>query len=106
LGLIERSSSRLVCQLFKNDPQRPPRELQLATHPGTLIAFNGDKLWHAVTPLGPGEERASLTLEYVTDPSVHPAKRLFSNLKHAFAYLGLKAVFGRAGWAKAAGSGR
>src|SRR4029453_13089846 len=61
LGLIERSSSRLVCQLFKNDPQRAPVELQLATHPGTLILFNGDKLWHAVTPLGDGEERVSLT---------------------------------------------
>ena len=95
LGLIERSSSRLVCQLFKNDPQRQPRELQLATHPGTLIAFNGDKLWHSVTPLGADEERVSLTLEYVTDPSMHPAKRLFSNLKDAFAYFGLKAVFGR-----------
>ena len=95
LGLIERSSSRLVCQLYKNDPQRAPVELQLATDPGTLILFNGDKLWHAVTPLGEGEERVSLTLEYVTDPSMHPVKRLFSNLKDAFAYFGFKAVFRR-----------
>ena len=93
LGLIERSSSRLVCQLFKNDPQRAPVELQLATHPGTLILFNGDKLWHAVTPLGDGEERVSLTLEYVTDPSMHPLKRVFSNLKDAVAYFGFRAVF-------------
>jgi hypothetical protein len=96
LGLIERSSSRLVCQLFKNDPARQPVELQLATHPGTLIAFNGDKLWHSVTPLQSGEERVSLTLEYVTDPSMHPAKRLFSNLKDAFAYFGFRTVFRRA----------
>jgi hypothetical protein len=95
LGLIERSSSRLVCQLYKNDPQRAPVELQLATDPGTLILFNGDKLWHAVTPLGQGEERVSLTLEYVTDPSMHPVKRLFSNLKDAFAYFGFRAVFRR-----------
>lgn len=96
VGLIERSSSRLVCQLYKNDPQgRPPVELQLATHPGTLVAFNGDKLWHSITPLGEGEERVSLTLEYVTDPSMHPVKRLFSNLKDAFAYFGLRAVFRR-----------
>jgi hypothetical protein len=95
LGLIEQSSSRLVCQLFKNDPARRPVELQLATHPGTLIVFNGNKLWHSVTPLGEGEERVSLTLEYVTDPSMHPAKRLFSNLKDAFAYFGFKAVFRR-----------
>ena len=37
------------------------------------------------TPLGDNEERVSLTLEYVTDPSMHPLKRLFSNLKDAFA---------------------
>ena len=98
IGLIERSSSRLVCQLFKGDPRgRPPVELRLATHPGTLVAFNGDKLWHAITPLGDNEERVSLTLEYVTDPSMSAFKRLFSNLKDSFAYFGLKTVFtGRA----------
>jgi hypothetical protein len=95
LGLIERSSSRLVCQLYKKDPSRTPVELQLATHPGTLILFNGDRLWHAVTPLGEAEERVSLTLEYVTDPSMHPVKRLVSNLKDAFAYFGFRAVFRR-----------
>ena len=94
-GLIERSSSRLVCQPFKRDPTRPPVEVQLATDPGTFILFNGDTLWHAITPLGEGEERVSLTLEYVTDPSMHPVKRLFSNLKDAVAYFGFRAVFRR-----------
>ena len=93
LGLVERSSSRLVCQLFKNVPGRRPVELRLATHPGTLVVFNGDKLWHAVTPLGEGEERVSLTLEYVTDPTMSPVKRLVSNLKDAFAYFGVRQVF-------------
>ena len=93
LGLVERSSSRLVCQLFKNDPSRAPVELRLATHPGTLVLFNGDTLWHAVTPLGEGEERVSLTLEYVTDPAMSPLRRLLSNLKDAFAYFGLRQVF-------------
>ena len=95
LGLIERSSSRLVCQPFKKDPARAPIEVRLATHPGTFILFNGDKLWHAITPLGEGEERVSLTLEYVTDPSMHPMKRLFSNLKDAVAYFGFRTVFRR-----------
>jgi hypothetical protein len=94
VGLIERSSSRLVCQLFKDDPRgRPIVERRLATYPGTLVAFNGDKLWHAITPLGDNEERVSLTLEYVTDPSMSAFKRLFSNLKDSFAYFGLKTVF-------------
>ena len=96
VGLVERSSSRLVCQLFKGDAGRAPVELQLTTHPGTCILFNGDKLWHAVTPLGEDEERVSLTLEYVTDPSMHPLKRVFSNLKDAVAYFGFNAVFRRA----------
>jgi hypothetical protein len=94
VGLIERSSSRLVCQLFKDDPRgRPIVERRLATYPGTLVAFNGDKLWHAITPLGDNEERVSLTLEYVTDPSMSAFKRLFSNVKDSFAYFGLKTVF-------------
>jgi hypothetical protein len=57
------------------------------------VAFNGDNLWHAITPLGEHEERVSLTLQYVTDPSMSAMKRLFSNLKDAFAYFGLKTVF-------------
>ena len=94
LGLIERSSSRLVCQLHRRTPDRTPVELSLATEPGTLVLFNGDTLWHAVTPLGPGEERVSLTMEYVTDPTMHPWRRFMSNMKDAIAYFGLQAVFG------------
>ncbi len=94
VGLIERSSSRLVCQPFKEEPTREPRELRLATEPGTLVFFNGDRLWHAVTPLGEGEERVSLTLEYVTDPSMSPVKRFVSNMKDAIAYFGFRTVFG------------
>jgi alkylated DNA repair dioxygenase AlkB len=95
LGLIERSSSRLVAQLHKRNPARPPVEVRLATDPGTLVLFNGDRLWHAITPLGEGEERVSLTLEYVTDPGMTPARRFVSNMKDAVAYFGFRAVFGR-----------
>jgi hypothetical protein len=94
LGLIERSSSRLVCQLHRGAPDRQPEELGLVTRPGTLVLFNGDRLWHAVTPLGPGQERVSLTMEYVTDPSMQPWRRFISNMKDAIAYFGLRTVFG------------
>lgn len=93
VGLIERSSSRLVCQLYKNVPGRTVEERALTTHPGTFIFFNGDKLWHAITPLGEHEERVSLTLEYVTDPSMSPVKRFVSNMKDAIAYFGFRRVF-------------
>jgi hypothetical protein len=82
-----------VCQLYRGDPARATEERQLATDPGTLVLFNGDKLWHAITPLGQGEERVSLTLEYVTDAAMNPVLRLFSDLKDAFAYFGLRQVF-------------
>lgn len=94
LGLIERSSSRLVCELHRGVPDRETVEMSLATDPGTLVLFNGDRLWHAVTPLGPGEERVSLTMEYVTDPSMHPWRRFISNMKDGIAYFGLRTVFG------------
>lgn len=96
VGLIERSSSRLVCQPFKRVPGRAPVELRLATEPGTLVLFNGDTLWHAISPLGAGEERVSLTLEYVTDPAMRPLQRLVSNMKDAIAYFGFRSVFRRA----------
>lgn len=94
VGLIERSSSRLVCQPFRRRPDREPLELRLATEPGTLVLFNGDQLWHAITPLGEGEERVSLTLEYVTDTRMSPVKRLVSNVKDSVAYFGFRSVFG------------
>ncbi|HJU06595.1 MAG TPA: 2OG-Fe(II) oxygenase [Nitrospiraceae bacterium] len=95
MGLIDRSPScRLVCQLYKDDPTRQMKELTLATAPGTMVIFNGDKLWHAVTPLGEGEERVALTMEYVTNQEMGRINRLYSNLKDAFGYFGLKALLG------------
>ena len=48
VGLIERSSSRLVCQLYRDVSGRTPVDLDLKTDPGTVVLFNGDKLWHAI----------------------------------------------------------
>lgn len=93
LGLVDRSTSRLECRLHTKEPGRDIQEMSFLTDPGLLIFFNGDKLHHAVSPLGDGEERIVLTLEYVTDPTMSPAKRWFSNLKDAFGYFGLPALF-------------
>jgi hypothetical protein len=96
MGLIDRSPScQLVCQLYKGDPTRDMRELRLSTEPGTMVIFNGDKLWHAVTPLGEGEERVALTMEYVTNQDMGAFNRFYSNLKDAFAYFGLKTLWKR-----------
>ena len=97
LGMVDRSTHcKLVCDLFKDDPAKETQHLELITEPGDMVIFNGDKLWHAVTPLAEGEERVALTMEYVTNPEMGRFKRLYSNLKDSFAYFGLKTVFKRA----------
>ncbi|NKB82559.1 MAG: 2OG-Fe(II) oxygenase [Nitrospirales bacterium] len=95
LGLVDRSTSQLVCRLHTKDPQREITELSLRTDPGSLVFFNGDRLYHAVTPLGEAEERIVLTLQYVTDPHMGTAKRWFSNMKDAVGYFGWSALFRR-----------
>jgi len=97
MGLVARSTKcKLVCELFKDDPVKSSRKLELITEPGDLVVFNGSKLWHAVTPLGEGEERISLTMEYVTDTDMGTFKRIYSSLKDSVAYFGIRAVIKQA----------
>ena len=96
VGLVERSEHcRLVARLCKDSPNREIRETRVPMPPGAMVVFNGDKLWHAVTPLGEGEERIILTLQYVTNQEMGPFKRVFSNLKDAVAYFGPAALVRR-----------
>jgi hypothetical protein len=95
IGLVQRSASELVCQLYHHDKTRETVELRLKTDPGTLVVFNGDKLWHCVTPSAEGDDRVVLSLEYVTDRSMGFLPRLVSNVKDAVAYFGIKALFRR-----------
>jgi hypothetical protein len=93
IGLVERSEHcRLVARVRKHGETEEIREARIPMDPGTVVLFNGDKLWHAVTPLGKGEERIILTLQYVTNQEMGPFKKLFSNLKDAFAYFGPAAL--------------
>lgn len=89
IGLVERSDHcRLVARVRTKGQAEEIRETRIPMGPGAVVLFNGDRLWHAVTPLAEGEERIVLTLQYVTNQAMGPAKRLFSNLKDAFAYFG------------------
>jgi len=95
IGLLDHSTSRLACRLHTKDPSKETKELSLETKPGSFIFFNGDKLHHAVTPLGHDEERIVLTLQYVTNPEMGRFNRWFSNMKDAVGYFGLSALFRR-----------
>lgn len=93
VGLVQDSASRLQCRLHTRQPDRAPRDLEVATTPGAMVIFNGDKVYHGVSPAAAGDRRVVLTLEYVTSREMGRAQRLFSNLKDAFAYFGIKSLF-------------
>lgn len=97
IGLVDESSCRLEYELFRDDPARETITASVALEPGTVVAFNGDRLYHRVTPSAPGENRIALTLEYVTSHRMHPWRRFISNMKDAIAYFGFRQVFSRSG---------
>lgn len=92
-GLVQDSSSRLLCRLHTRRPGHPPVEMAVATEPGSMVIFNGDRVYHGVSPSREGERRVVLTMEYVTSREMGRAQRLFSNLKDAFAYFGIRALW-------------
>lgn len=94
-GLVDRSSCRLEFELYRGRTDRPSEHHSIALKPGTFVIFNGDKLWHRVTPAGENEERIVLTLEYLTTAQMSSVGRFVSNMKDAIAYFGFRQVFNR-----------
>jgi hypothetical protein len=93
VGLVQDSASQLLCRLHTRRPDRTPVDLAVVTEPGSMVVFNGDKVYDGVSPSRPGDRRVVLTLEYVTSREMGRAKRLFSNLKDAFAYFGVRSLW-------------
>ena len=93
IGFIDESSSKLLCHLHTRNKSRAPEKLELKVSPGTAVLFNGDKVWHAVTPTAEGERRFIVSMQYVTNGEMNPFMRFVSNMKDSIAYFGLKKVF-------------
>ena len=91
-GLVQDSTSRLQCRLHTRRPGRTPVDLAVATHPGSMVIFNGDKVYHGVSPSQDGDRRVVFTMEFVTSREMGRFQRLFSNLKDAFAYFGIRTL--------------
>jgi alkylated DNA repair dioxygenase AlkB len=96
LGVVDQSSCRLDYELHTREPGVAVVPGSLQIPPGGLVFFDGDKLRHRITPLAADEMRVSLTFEYVTDPAMHPWRRVISNMKDAVAYFGFRQVFRQA----------
>ena len=93
VGLVQDSSSRLLCRLHTRQPGRAPRDLAVVTTPGSMVIFNGDKVYHGVSASEAGDRRVVLTLEYVTSREMGRLQRALSNLKDAFAYFGVRSLW-------------
>jgi hypothetical protein len=93
IGLQDRSSSKLLCQLHTRNKGHEVVKLELQVKRGMLVLFNGDKVLHSVTPVKAGESRHIITMQYVTNPEMNPLMRFVSNMKDAIAYFGFKGVF-------------
>jgi hypothetical protein len=61
--------------------------------PGSLVVFNGDTVYHSVTPSRAGDRRVVFTMEYVTSREMGRGRRAWSNLKDAFAYFGVRTLW-------------
>lgn len=89
LGMIQDSmSSKLICYPGSNKLNRRKNPIEVLTHPGTLVIFDGDSLWHEVTPLAENERRVILTMEFVTDNRMTRLNRFISHLKDRLLYFG------------------
>ena len=96
VGFKDDSSSRLLCHLHTRQPGHAVEKLELKMTPGMLVLFNGDKVYHSVTPVKAGETRYVVSMQFVTCGEMNPLMRFISNMKDAVAYFGLRGVF-RAG---------
>lgn len=93
LGVIDDSSCALEYELYTRNEHKADEAHAVRYPPGALVAFDGDKLRHRVTPARDNELRVSLTFEYVTNPNMWASKRFISNMKDAVAYFGMRQVF-------------
>ncbi|HEX4997666.1 MAG TPA: hypothetical protein VFY29_05550 [Terriglobia bacterium] len=56
------------------------------------MLFEGARVYHTVTPLGPGEERVVLSMTFCTDPATTSLLNLQRRFKDS-AYFGLRAIW-------------
>lgn len=95
LGLVDQSSCDLVCELYTKCKGKKTETHKVRLKPGDFVLFNGDRLWHMVTPLGANEERVVMTMEFVTNTDMTRINRAINNIKDAVTYFGWGSLFGK-----------
>jgi len=93
-GLVDRSSSVLEAVTFLKTPGRRPVRRLIRVDPGMLIFFCGTNVWHRVTPLARGEERATFSFVYVKENShPHGWDKLYLQFVNTLLYFGPLSLF-------------
>ena len=92
-GVVNRTTSQVQFQLFRNHPEQPMRDLMVSMTEGSLVFFCGAKAHHRVTPLGKNEERVTYSFAYVREGKRLTGFRRFKeNIKDAALYFGPRAI--------------
>ena len=89
IGLVDDSTSRLECRLSGG------RRLALATPPGSLTVYNGSRIHHGVSRLGPGQRRVVLSGSYRTSPEPDPVRHLAQRVTDGLLYYGPRGLVPR-----------
>jgi hypothetical protein len=90
LTIENNSSCNLMYDLYTKSRHHAPEHHEVNTASGSLVIFNGNKLHHAVSPAGKGEQRHVLSMEYVDTQKIGLFGKLISDFKDKFAYFGFR----------------
>jgi hypothetical protein len=84
VGIVDDSSSRLECTLSGG------RTMAIATPPGSLVVYNGSRVFHGVSKLGRGERRVVLSGSYRTSREKDPVRHLAQRVTDGLLYYGVR----------------
>lgn len=95
IGLVDRSTMRLRCEMHHADPARETKRLDLETSPGSMAFFCGSKLYHGSTELARDEERVVLSLTYQSAETTGWYARVKEDMRDALVYFGVSGLVRR-----------
>lgn len=84
VGIVDDSSARLECRLPDG------REIAIATSPGSLVVYNGSRIYHRVSKLGAGQRRVVLSGSYRTQAARDPIRHLAQRVTDGLLYYGVR----------------
>ena len=86
-------SCHLDYQLYTRLPNRAPESHSAKLPVGSMTLFNGDRLWHTVTPKKDEQgERIIVSMEFVTTQEIGLIGMCINNVKDAVTYFGVSAL--------------